>query len=49
MKSYLVEYEVTDRKKTKAYSCVVEAKTVYEARKLIVRNGGKVLKATRVA
>lgn len=49
MKSSLVEYEVIDRKKTNVYSCIVEAKTVHEARKLIARNGGKVLKATRVA
>jgi hypothetical protein len=49
MKAYLVEYQVTKRKKTRAYSCVVQAESVRLAKQVIEKRGGKALRATRVA
>lgn len=49
MKSFLVEYQVSRRKRTRMYSRVVEAATAFAARKSVARVGVKVLKTTRVA
>jgi hypothetical protein len=49
MKTFLVEYQVTKRKKTRGYSCTVEAETMALAKQAIVRKGGKVQRASRIA
>lgn len=49
MMTYLVEYQVTDRKKTRKFSCTVQAESIKLAKEVITRNGGKVLRATKVA
>lgn len=49
MKTFLVEYQVTDRRRTKNYSRTIQAETMALAKQVITCNGGKVLKATRIA
>lgn len=51
MKTFLVTYSVTTRKKVKRYSCTIEAETAQKARKAIASNGPNYvpLKAERVS
>ena len=54
MKTFLVSYNVTKKKRTKHFDCLVEAKTPQQARKAVNARSSdkaryKALKATRVA